>query len=84
MSLTREHLSLEIIEAGRFLYGRGWSPATSSNFSHRLDDRHAAITVSGKDKGRLVEADIMVVDFHGKAVGRPLRPSAETLLHTQL
>ena len=62
----------------------GWTPATSSNFSHRLDDRHAAITVSGRDKGHLVEDDIMVVDFDGQAVGRPLRPSAETLLHTQL
>jgi methylthioribulose-1-phosphate dehydratase len=62
----------------------GWTPATSSNFSQRLDEQHAAITVSGKDKGRLVEDDIMVVDFNGQAVGRPLRPSAETLLHTQL
>ena len=62
----------------------GWTPATSSNFSHRLDDRHCAITVSGKDKGRLLREDIMVVDFDGQAVGRPLRPSAETLLHTQL
>ena len=68
----------------RELAQAGWTPATSSNFSHRLDDRHAAITVSGRDKGRLVEADIMVVDFDGQAVGRPLRPSAETLLHTQL
>jgi len=68
----------------RELAQAGWTPATSSNFSHRLDDRHAAITVSGRDKGRLVEDDIMVVDFDGQAVGRPLRPSAETLLHTQL
>lgn len=62
----------------------GWTPATSSNFSHRLDGRHCAITVSGKDKGRLQHEDIMVVDFDGRAVGRPLKPSAETLLHTQL
>jgi len=68
----------------RELAQAGWTPATSSNFSHRLDERHAAITVSGRDKGRLVEDDIMVVDFDGHAVGRPLRPSAETLLHTQL
>ncbi len=68
----------------RELAQAGWTPATSSNFSHRLDDRQAAITVSGRDKGRLVEDDIMVVDFDGQAVGRPLRPSAETLLHTQL
>ncbi|MEQ4575127.1 MULTISPECIES: methylthioribulose 1-phosphate dehydratase [Gammaproteobacteria] len=68
----------------RELAQAGWTPATSSNFSHRLDDRHAAITVSGRDKGRLVEDDIMVVDFDGRPVGRQLRPSAETLLHTQL
>ncbi|PPU94951.1 methylthioribulose 1-phosphate dehydratase [Xanthomonas albilineans] len=68
----------------RELSQAGWTPATSSNFSHRLDACHAAITVSGRDKGRLVEDDIMVVDFDGQAVGRPLRPSAETLLHTQL
>ncbi|MBN6151115.1 methylthioribulose 1-phosphate dehydratase [Xanthomonas sp. AmX2] len=68
----------------RELSAAGWTPATSSNFSHRLDARHAAITVSGRDKGRLLEADIMVVDFEGKAVGSEHRPSAETLLHTQL
>ena len=73
-----------IISNVRELSQLGWTPATSSNFSQRLDDAHAAITVSGRDKGRLVEDDIMVVDFDGKAVGRPLRPSAETLLHTQL
>ncbi|CTP89007.1 Methylthioribulose-1-phosphate dehydratase [Xanthomonas translucens pv. poae] len=68
----------------RELSAAGWTPATSSNFSHRLDAAHAAITVSGRDKGRLVEADIMVVDFDGKAVGSDHRPSAETLLHTRL
>ena len=73
-----------LIDNIRELAQAGWTPATSSNFSHRLDDNHAAITVSGKDKGRLIESDIMVVDLDGKAVGRPLRPSAETLLHTQL
>jgi len=78
------HLAGEIITNVRELSQAGWTPATSSNFSRRLDDRHAAITVSGRDKGRLTEADIMVVDFDGNAVGSDHRPSAETLLHTQL
>jgi methylthioribulose-1-phosphate dehydratase len=78
------HLAGEIITNVRELSQAGWTPATSSNFSRRLDDRHAAITVSGRDKGRLTEADIMVVDFDGNAVGTEHRPSAETLLHTQL
>ena len=77
-------LAGEIIINVRELAALGWTPATSSNFSHRLDERHAAITVSGRDKGKLREADIMVVDMDGRAVGSEHRPSAETLLHTQL
>lgn len=77
-------LAGEIIVNVRELAALGWTPATSSNFSRRLDDDHAAITVSGRDKGRLREADIMVVDMDGNAVGSDHRPSAETLLHTQL
>ena len=78
------HLAGEIITNVRELSRAGLTPATSSNFSLRLDERHAAITVSGRDKGKLTEADIMVVDFHGNPFGSEHRPSAETLLHTQL
>ncbi len=74
----------DIVTNVRELSIAGWTPATSSNFSCRLDDRHAAITISGRDKGRLTEVDIMVVDFDGNAVGSDHRPSAETLLHVQL
>ena len=74
----------EIVAATRELSALGWTPATSSNFSMRLDERHAAITVSGRDKGRLMATDIMVVDMAGKAVATKHRPSAENLLHTQL
>ena len=82
---TRLHEAARAIDATtRELAAKGWTPATSSNFSVRLVDRHAAITVSGRDKGRLTEDDIMVVDFDGHAVATEQRPSAETLLHTQL
>ena len=84
-SANRFHdCALQLIDATRDLSQRGWTPATSSNFSMRLDERHAAITVSGRDKGRLSDDDIMVVDFDGRAVGSDHRPSAETRLHTQL
>lgn len=82
--LRLRELAGELIVNVRELAARGWTPATSSNFSHRLDGRHAAITVSGRDKGKLCEGDIMVVDMDGQAVGSGHRPSAETLLHTQL
>ncbi|TBW54443.1 methylthioribulose 1-phosphate dehydratase [Marinobacter halodurans] len=73
-----------LIEAGRFLYANGWSPATSSNYSARIDEQHVAITVSGRHKGQLGAGDIMVVDLTGKPVQSNTRSSAETLLHTVL
>ena len=78
------HLAGELITNIRELGHAGWTPATSSNFSMRLDERHAAITVSGRNKTRLTESDIMFIDFEGRPVATELRPSAETLLHTQL
>ena len=59
---------------GRRLYRHGWSPATSSNYSLRLDPAHLAITRSGRDKGLLSEADIMVVDMQGKPVNDDGKP----------
>jgi methylthioribulose-1-phosphate dehydratase len=79
-----DRLAGEIVANVRELSAAGLTPATSSNFSHRLDDRHVAITVSGGDKGRLTQDGIMVVDLDGQAVGSDRRPSAEALLHTQL
>ncbi|MHC8366322.1 methylthioribulose 1-phosphate dehydratase [Pseudomonas sp. ZT5P21] len=84
MSLTREHLAQEIIDAGRFLYGRGWSPATSSNYSARLSPTEALLTVSGKHKGLLGIDDVLATDLSGNSLEPGKRPSAETLLHTQL
>lgn len=74
----------EIAQTGMQLAALGWTPATSSNFSMRLDADHAAITVSGRDKGALTPADVMVVDMEGRAIGTDARPSAETALHTQV
>jgi methylthioribulose-1-phosphate dehydratase len=87
MTYTSTHLAScaqAIAAAGRKLGAQGLTPATSSNFSMRLDDAHAAITISGRDKGTLTPDDIMVIDMEGRAVGTSARPSAETLLHTQL
>lgn len=73
-----------IAAAGRKLGAQGLTPATSSNFSMRVDAAHIAITISGRDKGRLTADDIMVVDLQGRAVATTARPSAETALHTQI
>lgn len=78
-----ERCAEHIIGASRDIYHRGWSPATSSNYSMRLNELCCAITVSGKHKGELGLQDVMVVDMDGKPL-MDRKPSAETLLHTQL
>lgn len=73
----------DIIEAGRTLYQMGLVPATSGNFSARLANGSIAITVSGRHKGKLSEADIMLIDTDGSPLDAR-QPSAETGLHTQI
>ncbi|AOE86240.1 methylthioribulose 1-phosphate dehydratase [Pseudomonas sp. TCU-HL1] len=82
--MNRQQLAQEIIDAGRFLYGRGWSPATSSNYSTRLSATEALLTVSGKHKGQLGPDDVLATDLNGNSLEPGKKPSAETLLHTQL
>ena len=68
----------DIAAIGRFCASRGWVPATSGNFSRRIDHTHIAITRSGIDKGNIRGQDLIVVDLYA-----PLPPgvSAETPLH---
>ncbi len=57
-----DHAAQLLCEYGRLLYNQDWSPATSSNYSMRLDKRPCALTSSGKHKGRLTPANILGVD----------------------
>jgi methylthioribulose-1-phosphate dehydratase len=70
-----------IVAAGQRLDALGLVPATAGNFSVRLDSRRLAVTVSGRHKGFLTTADVMVVDLDGVAEDAAQRSSAETLLH---
>ncbi len=75
--------AIALAAAGAELYTRGWVPATSGNFSLRLDDDTALLTASGKHKGRLAPTDFIAVDLDGEPLSEG-KPSAETLLHTAL
>ena len=67
-----------VIAAGRDASNRGWVPATSGNFSVRIDQTRIAITRSGAGKGSLSPADVLI-----QSIDRPLLPgsSAEAALH---
>lgn len=68
----------EIAAFGRFAASRGWVPATSGNFSCRIDAEHVALTRSGIDKGAIGAADVAVL-----TIGEPppAGVSAEAPLH---
>ncbi len=74
----------EIITAGKDLAQRGQVPATSGNFSRRINDHYIAITASGTDKGSLTENDVLLFDLETDAIAGPGTASAETPLHTSL
>jgi len=74
----------EVALAACALAAKGWAPATAGNFSGRIDERHATITVSGRDKGKLTEHDFLLLDLDGHVVDGQGKPSAETPLHLQL
>jgi methylthioribulose-1-phosphate dehydratase len=68
----------DLAAIGRFAAARGWVPATSGNFSRRIDDKHVAVTRSGIDKGTIAAADLLVVALDAPL---PAGVSAETPLH---
>lgn len=71
-------VAADLAAIGRFVAARGWVPATSGNFSCRIDAAHAAVTRSGIDKGNIRPEDLIVVPLAGEL---PAGVSAETPLH---
>lgn len=76
----------ELGDIARLFGSRGWTPATSSNFSVRLDKDHCAVTISGRDKTRLTADDLLLMNMAGETITAPpeARPSAEAGLHLAL
>jgi methylthioribulose-1-phosphate dehydratase len=86
MATSAKSLRGELVSISHLFYARGWSLATSSNFSARLDPGHILITASGKDKGNLKDGDIVEIDLMGglSSSDSQVKPSAETYLHAEL
>lgn len=83
-----EALKKELAAVIRTYHQKGWSPATSTNYSFRVEGNLNTIFVSksGIDKSVFSENDFMEVDMNGEALPAyaGIRPSAETLIHCKL
>lgn len=79
-------LKEKMAETIRNYHLRGWSPATSTNYSF-LDEKKAIwVSRSGVDKSQFTTDDFITVDKKGNATGNyaTVKPSAETLIHCVL
>lgn len=83
------NLCLELLEAILFFNQKGWSPATSTNYSVRSEDsQKIIISRSGVDKSKFTENDLILIDLNGEIqapFNRPgIKSSAETEIHTYI
>lgn len=81
-------IKAELASVIRAYHAKGWSPATSTNYSFRLPHDPTTIYVSrsGIDKSQFSENDFIEVDLQGlpKLGFENIKPSAETLIHCAL
>ncbi len=78
-----QSIAESLCATARWCYTRGWVPATSGNFSARVDGR-ILVTASGLDKGTLTPGGLLEVDSNGRVIAGDGKPSAETGLHLVL
>jgi len=73
----------QIAETIRMYHDRGWSPATSTNYSFKDEEGTIWVSRSGVDKSQFSENDFITVNSIGIPIGEYIRikPSAETLIH---
>lgn len=79
----------ELLAAIHFFNQKGWSPATSTNYSVRSDNTNEfIISRSGVDKSKFSLSDLILINPLGEVLppfNRPgIKSSAETEIHTAL
>jgi len=88
-NVTDLHLASELLEAIKFFNIKGWSPATSTNYSVRSQDvNNIIISKSGVDKGQFKITDLILIDLEANILSPFNKPgitsSAETEIHTAI
>ena len=84
--MNLDAIKQEMAEMVRSYHAKGWSAATSTNYSFKTEDGQIWVSRSGVDKSQFAATDFITVDENGKSCGafEGVRPSAETLIHCVL
>lgn len=79
---NKESAISDIIEIGKRMSIRNYTPGYSGNMSVRLGNT-VLITTSGSSNGYLTKDDFVEIDFNGIPVNSDKKPSSEKLLHLE-
>ncbi len=79
--MTLHQAKLDIVEAGRRLYDKGYIVSSDGNISARFDEGRLIVTPSGLCKGTLSVEDLCVCDMEGRKISGRLSPSSEIGMH---
>ena len=84
--MSSSQLKIELAETIRHYNSKGWSPATSTNYSFKDEMGTIWVSKSGIDKSLFQSNDFITVTNEGVSSGEfeGLKPSAETLIHCAL
>ena len=77
-----EQLKKQLIDCGKLVGDRGYSPGLSGNISCRCGDK-ILITSSGSSNGFLEYDDVITIDFDGNVVEGVKKASSEKKLHIE-
>jgi methylthioribulose-1-phosphate dehydratase len=79
-------LKQELVDTIRRYNAKGWSPATSTNYSFKDEQGNIWVTRSGIDKALVTVGDFITVNEYGQPTAdfQGVRPSAETGIHCTL
>ena len=80
--LSRNELEKLIIDYGRLMGEKNFTPGYSGNISCRFEEG-MLITTSGSSNGYLRPEEIVYTDFTGKSMEDGKKPSSEKLLHIE-
>lgn len=82
-------LAEELVDTIRFFNHKGWSPATSTNYSVRSEKKNEyIISRSGIDKSKFDLSDLILINHQGEILApfnkTGTKSSAETEIHTEI
>jgi L-fuculose-phosphate aldolase len=79
--VSEADLRRHLVEVCRRMYHQGYIAAGDGNVSAKIDDERVLVTPTGFHKGRIGEADLVIVDPEGKLLRGAHQPSSEFLMH---